>query len=258
MINDLPMVIGMALFVALAVAVAVGPFVIIRTRHAALLPDRSHDMAVAVGVRLGVLHGLLLALVFSVVQTDYLEQRRLIADEAASTAKLYFNLQRFGGPAADALRQDVLTYVREVIDHEWPDLQHEELSEKAWQTFDRIYDGALNLQTSTPREETLRASVLVSLDRINSFRQGRLFASSARLPMLFWVIAVLGFLIVAALFYVFEYTRLHAIMLGGYAAYTGAILYFIFVMNNPFSGPPALPAAPFELFYRDAMAGPAG
>jgi hypothetical protein len=69
MINDVPLVIGVALCMGVAVLVAVGPFMLIRTYYAALLPDRSHDMAVAVGVRLGVLHGILLGLVFSVVQS---------------------------------------------------------------------------------------------------------------------------------------------------------------------------------------------
>ena len=258
MINDLPLVIGITLFVAGAVLVAVGPFILIRTHYAALLPDRSHDMAVAVGVRLGVLHGLLLALVFSVVQSEYVEQRGLVAEEAASTAKLYFNLQRFGDPAADALRLEAKNYVRELIEREWPALEHEELSREAWKMYDRIYDGALNLQVHSPRQETLRDRILFSLDKINDFRQARLFAAKARLPTLFWVIAILGFLIVAALFYVFEYTRLHAIMLAGYAGFTGVILYFIFVMNNPFSGPPALPPAPFELLFHGAMAEPPG
>ena len=258
MINDVPMVFGVALFMGTAVIVAVGPFILIRTKYAALLPDRSHDMAVAVGVRLGVLHGLLLALVFSVVQTEYLEQRSLISREAASTARLYFNLQRFGDPAADALRDVVKAYSQEVIVGEWPALAHEKLSPKAWELYDQILDGALNLQTVTPRQETLRESILTSLTRINEFRQDRLFAAGARLPTLFWFIAILGFLIVSSLFFVFEYTRLHALMLAGYASYTGAILYFIFVMNNPFSGPPALSPAPLELIYKDTMSEIAG
>lgn len=258
MINDVPMVFGVALFMGAAAIVAVGPFMLIRTRYAALLPDRSHDMAVAVGVRLGVLHGLLLALVFSVVQTEYLEQRSLIAKEAASTARVYFNLQRFDDPAADALRDMVKAYTREVVDGEWPALAHEQLSPKAWELYDLTLDGALNLRTTTPRQETLRENILFSLNRINEFRQDRLFAAGARLPTLFWFIAILGFLIVSAMFFVFEYTRLHALMLAGYASYTGAILYFIYVMNNPFSGPPALSPAPLELIYKDAMSEIAG
>jgi hypothetical protein len=253
MINDLPLQ-GLLLFVGITVLLAVGPFILIRTYYAALLPDRSHDMAVAVGVRLGTLHGLLLALVFSVVQSEYIAQRTLVAEEAAATNKMFFNLQRFGDPAADALRLETKHYVREVIEREWPALEHEELSDEAWAIYDRIYDGALNLQVSTPRQETLRDRILTSLDKINEFRQARLFAAKARLPTLFWVIAILGFLIVAALYYVFEYTRLHALMLGGYAAYTGTILYFIFVMNHPFSGPPALSPAPFELLLHGTMA----
>jgi len=254
MINDVPLVVGIALFVGVAILIAVGPFILVRSYYAALLPERTHDLAIAVGVRLGVLHGLILAIVFSVVQSDYIEQRRLIAEEAASTARVYFNLERFGDPAADALRLHVIAYTREVIDGEWPALEHEKLSERAWEMYDRIYDGALNLEARTPRQETLRSNILLSLDRINDFRQGRLFASSTRLPALFWIIAVLGFLIVASLFYVFEFTRLHAVLLAGYASYTGVILYFIFVMNNPFSGPPALPPAPLQLLYHDAMA----
>ena len=258
MINDVPLVLGVALFMGVAVFATVGPFMLIRTYHAALLPGRSYDMAIAVGVRLGVLHGLILALVFSVVQSEYLAQRTLIAKEAASTARVYFNLQRYGDPAADALRQDVKVYTREVIDGEWPALAHEKLSPKAWETYDRILDGALNLEARTPRQEKLRENILTSLNRINEFRQDRLFAAGAKLPALFWFIAILGFLIVAAMFFVFEYTRLHALMLAGYASYTGAILYFIFVMNNPFSGPPALSPAPLELIYRDAMSEAAG
>ncbi len=258
MINDLPMVVGVVLFMGVAVLVTVGPFMLIRTYHAALLPDRSHDMAVAVGVRLGVLHGLLLALGFSVVQTEYLEQRSLIAKEAASTARVYFNLDRFGDPAADALRDVVKAYTREIVDNEWSLLAQQRLSPTAWSLYDQILDGALNLETVTPRQETLRENILSSLDRINEFRQDRLFAAGARLPTLFWVIAILGFLIVSAMFFVFEYTKLHALMLAGYASYTGAILYFIYVMNNPFSGPPALSPAPLELIYKDAMTEVAG
>jgi hypothetical protein len=199
-----------------------------------------------------------LALVFSIVQTEYLEQRSLIAQEAGSTARIFFNLDRFGDSAANALREDVKAYTREVIDGEWPLLAREQLSPKAWELYDRILDGALDLQTSTLRQETLRENILFSLNRINEFRQDRLFAAGARLPTLFWFIAILGFLIVSAMFFVFEYTRLHALMLAGYASYTGAILYFIFVMNNPFSGPPALSPAPLELIFRDAMTEAAG
>ena len=258
MINDLPLMVGLALFMGVSVVVAVGPFILIRTYYAALLPDRTQDMALAVGVRLGALHGLLLAIVFSVVQTDYMAQRHLVSEEAAATAKVYFNLERYGDPAADALRQDIKAYVREVIDGEWPALEYEKLSPKAWAMFDRIYDGALNLEDRTPRQEFLRSNILASLDKISDFRQGRLFATSARLPRLFWVIAVLGSMIVAGLFYAFEYTRLNAVLLTSYVAFTGAILYFIYVMNNPFSGPPALQPVPLEVLYHDAMEGPAG
>jgi hypothetical protein len=254
MLNDLPLPLGLLLCVVGAVLISVGPYVAIRSRYREHFSDRTHEMAAAVAFRLGALHGLILALVFSVVQSDYMEQRRLIAREAAATADVFFHLERFGGDAAAGLRRDVAVYTREVIDGEWPALRQGRLSDKAWVLYDRIYDGALDLAAAMPRQESLRQTILRGLDRISDLRQGRLFAVSSRLPALFWVVGILGFLMTAALFYVFALSSFHAGLLAAYAAYTGSILYFIFVMSNPFTGPPALAPLPFEILYRDSMA----
>lgn len=67
------------------------------------------------------------------------------------------------------------------------------------------------------------------------------------LPMLFRHLALTGFVVAAATLSVLPITMMNALLLAGYAGYTGLVLYCILALRNPLVGPAALDLSYFDI-----------
>lgn len=239
---------GGLVFVAAAVALVLGSYFLARR----LLTtggegDRTHDAAGTVAVRVAALHGLILALVYAQELDDYKGIRTVLTQEAVAISDVFNDAQRYGGPMAAPIQQNLATYVALVVNEEWASLaKRQGLSAAAWIEWDKAYNILLDLEPLSDRERYLSERMRDRITEVAGFRQMREAPSLGTFAGLFWAPALIGLVCVAAPFYVYRPTRTHIALLSMFGAYSGVILFFIFAFSNPFAAPGRLDPAPFE------------
>jgi phage shock protein PspC (stress-responsive transcriptional regulator) len=120
------------------------------------------------------------------------------------------------------------------------------LSAKAWQSWEEIYQGVLNLQPETKRQEWLHDNMRGDIDTISDTRTNRELAAVGSVTDLFWIAAVGGLLLVVVPYFTFAPTVLHLVLLTIFATFNGLILFFIAALSNPYAEPEALEPLAFE------------
>lgn len=254
----LPAWLGLLLFCGLAVLMAFAPYYLLRRLFNARLSEDAQSMSSSIIVRLGALHALILALVFAQEQINYTEVRHSNVQEAAATADAYYELRRYGDIAdawdvVEPLEDELARYVSVVIVEEWALLRGGTLSSKAWAHYDSIESGLLGLGPESEVERFIWHAVLEDWDEVSEYRRAREMGANYRVPSFFWVVAVFGFILLAASYFPFEPSPANLWVLAACAVFNGVVLYFIISIANPFAGPAPLEPAAFQQLFSEDM-----
>ncbi len=89
------------LFIAGAIALAFGPYILARKFFHRHTTEHTYDLAGSVLFRIGALHALILALMLADVTASFLDMRDAVTDEAAATTDVYRNLERYDAEISD-------------------------------------------------------------------------------------------------------------------------------------------------------------
>jgi hypothetical protein len=142
----------------------------------------SEIVAAMLGV-LAALFGLLLAFVVVIEFQNHDDARANVDTEADSLAAIVRDNQALGGPEADRVRAAVATYVRAIVEDEWPRLRASgEESPRAAAALDKLYG---TLQGIEPRTHRARAFYDGSVRQLNTAldaRRNRLGDARGGLP----------------------------------------------------------------------------
>jgi len=237
------------LSIAGAMALAFGPYFLARRFFQRRTTERTYDLAGSVLFRIGALHALILALMFAHVTSLFLDMRQAVTDEAAATAEIYYDLERYGAENTEVVRRDVAIYAGTVIKVEWPLLASGQLSEEAWTQWRKVFDAILNLEPGSRRQEDLRAFMLKNMEDIARSRSRRHIGSKGHVPPMFWIVAIAGFALISLPYFVFEPSPANIMLLCVFAAYNGLVFYVIYATGDPFNTPVALDPAPFKVVF---------
>ena len=75
----------------------------------------TRELASSILFRIGALHALILALVFADQQTAFINQKAIVADEAASLADVFYDLERYDNKATVFIRSNIANYAADFI-----------------------------------------------------------------------------------------------------------------------------------------------
>jgi len=253
---QLPAWSGAIVAMLIAIAVSVLPFGIVRRRLTDELPTKARDVAEAVAIRVGTVHGLILALVFAEAQSTHTDLQQEVSKEISTIEHIAMQLDQWNGPEEDTLRTQLAVYVRAVVQKEWQPSAHSQGSREASRAYNELDVGILNLKAETPQQESLRGRMITNLDNLQDHRKARLALLHRGIPGLFWWMALAGFVITAVFFLVFPATALHIAILSIYGAYTGLTLYFILALSHPYAGPAAIDTSPYEMVLEEELKTP--
>jgi hypothetical protein len=250
---QLPVWLGSAIAVLGTILIGVVPFVVFRRMLVRDLPPDAGEVAEKVATRIAAMHGIILALVFADAQSTNADLRQEVSKEVTTLEHIANNLQRWDQPKIGAIRNQLAAYIGAVIDTEWsvgPDQLGAAAARRAFNALDL---SLLDLQTDTPREQTLRAQMVQDMATLQDHRKARLSLAHRSLPARFWWIALVGFGITVSLFFVFPARPLHIGMLVLYGAYTGLVLYFILALSHPYLGPASIDTTPYQVVLQDEV-----
>ena len=223
-----------ALFVAGAILIGMLPAWLLQKRFGGVQGADTRAVASDVMARIGVMHGLILSLVFASAHADAQKFEEDMTAEASAALHVYANAQAYG---AAGLQAASLAYLHAAIEQDWPLLQaRSELSRAGWEAWGRMLEQALALQPVDRRQEQLAQKIQADVWQVQSLREARGYEAASKVSGEFWLVAVVGLVLIASLLFVHQVRRLHQAIMAMYSGFTGLTLFLIYDMSDRFSG----------------------
>lgn len=206
----------------------------------------------AVYVMFGVTLGFSLLLVWQ----EYGAARQTAETEAAAVEEVYRLADMLSEPERSRVQDAAVSYVRAVVEEEWPAMERGRSSAKAEALADELRESVQSLDPRTPAEEGIYSASLTNVDDLNEARALRLLDIREGLPPLLWMVLVVGAAVTVSFTFLFgmDTLWLHGMATGALTALVALILYVISVLEYPFDGDVRVGPEAFELALR-AMGG---
>lgn len=228
---DIPDWLLAVLVVTVAVGLSVGGYFAARL----LRVNTSNDVAGAVLGTVGLVQGVLLALVAVAAWNNYTAAGNAAESEAAAVSNMFRQFEGFPDPARQQLEARLRTYVERLITEEWPALRRGEVSARTVEARDALSRELVAFEPRDEREQLLYAATAREMELFLDARQSRLAAGSTGLPAPLWAVALLGSVLTIGCTYFFriEHERAQLLVTSTIAASLGLLIYLILVLDHP-------------------------
>jgi len=188
--------------------------------------------------RLGTLHALILALVFSQEMRLYQLSSETMGKMASAISNVYQNLQEYDMENQDEtlpIRHLISSVVNGFYKYDQFSLKEGELSDVTWVKYRTVNRSLLSLVAKNNLQKELRQQMINDWHNVSQYRYDIEVAAGNEVPDSFWILAALGFSAVTIPSFVFGSKPTNLLMLSVFAAYNGLVIYFIFALDNPFT-----------------------
>lgn len=197
--------------------------------------NQTKTFAQQMALRIGTLHALIIALVFGALANDYIDLEKTLDNEAAAVGSVYAALRNIQTVDTVRIQDQLALYLNDVINKEWELTSESPLSISTGQILFGIIKNLENLQTSLPFEEKIKNYSTDKMLKINEMRVKRLYGWYREdVPIIFWIIAVVGFMLTLFPYLSVELTKFRLILVNCYSSMVGITFYGIILLNNPF------------------------
>jgi hypothetical protein len=188
-----------------------------------------------VATRIGVIHGVVIGMMFTGVRQEYNEMIVAIESEVSALTRLYNAMERQGGEELSVTKKQLIEYIRFVVEEQWPALREVKLRsgdrelfgrtalDRVWKNLDKIEHkpGDLNLKEL--------------LDQVEDYRIQRLFDAKGKMLPIFWYIAIIGYLLTLLTLYLPPPTFRRCLLVSLYSSMVAGVLLGIFILTHPYS-----------------------
>jgi hypothetical protein len=255
---SVPTWIAAPLFVAATCLLSLAGYGVARYLLRPRIQADTQELAASILFRIGALNALILALAFAQEQSNYTDVLDSVDAEVASLSDVHDDLGRYSGADVAEYRAALEAYVDTVANGEWRLLASGRLSDDAWTQWQTVYEGVLDLAPATPRQTTLRATMIGDLQTVADARKRRELATLDRTTDIFSIAAAVGLVLVMIAYFPFRPSLANLTLLVAYSGYTGLIFFFILAMSNPFAPPVALDPDAFQAIAAEWQNPPGG
>ncbi|MFJ4036604.1 DUF4239 domain-containing protein [Microbacterium sp. NPDC090007] len=247
---DLPMSVGLPLFVALVVGASCAVLLLLRRWVFRVAPqgeEWDRVLSYAVGAY-GVFYGVTLALIAAASYGNFTEVDEVVLEESSSLASLYRTADLLPDPQGRALQEQIVQYTRNVIDVDWPMQARLQIPAETDADITAMQQAIAGVQPTTPAEILY---VQQSLDRFQILienRRERIALTRLALPGVLWIVLGVGALLNAVLIALIEVRnlRVHLLMSSMLALFVALLLYAIAGFDHAYAGPIAVTPEYFE------------
>lgn len=212
----------------------------------------TNDVAGAVLATVGLIHGILLALIAVAAWNNYTAASNAAEREAGALASMLRHADGYPEPARQRLQMRLRAYVELVINDEWPALRRGRVSERTIQARDALAREWVAFQPTSTHEQVLYAATARELKEFLDARQARLIAGRTGLPAPLWAVALLGSVLTIGCTYLFRVNdeRMQHLLTAAVAAMLGLVLYVILVLDHPVWGVQGIKPDPFTSLWQ--------
>jgi hypothetical protein len=256
----LPIWLAAILVLGAALAVGLGTSFGLRRLLRLHSSDDETETAVSLMQVVAAYIGILLAFAAVEVWQDFADAENAVHREAASAAELYRDLTTYG-PETLATRHELRAYTASIVKDEWPLLAHGHASAPTEVALAKLFGAIGKISPKDYRDSTIYAEAFSNLNELVGLRRDRLIHSESGMPMILWIVGLVGSILIVAYTATFPRNRTHVLMISGISVALGLVFLFILVVDRPYMGEfsvsnAELAALPAKFDLLDRLSGP--
>jgi hypothetical protein len=179
--------------------------------------------------------GILIAFAGVQVWQDFSDAQNGVHREAATAAELYRDLNTYG-PETQPQKRELRAYMASVVRDEWPLLAERQSSPRTELALFRLFHGMGDLRPKDNRDSTIYAQAFSNLNDLVGLRRDRLIHSASGMPMILWIVGLVGSVLIVAYTATFKASRTNAMMISGISLALGLVFLFILIVDRPYKG----------------------
>lgn len=218
---------------------------------------RRSDLNDLVGYMLscfGVFYGLLLGLLAVAAYQNFTSVETVVSQEASALSALARDVSAYPEPDRQTLIWILRDYTQFVVKYAWPAQQKGMVAEEGNYRMAAFHERMMMFEPETPSQEILHAEALQQFNNYLEARRMRLFSVSTSIPMIMWMVVIVGAMMNIALIWLFEMRLISHFFLGGFlAAFMGMMIFLIASLDNPFRGEVSISSKPFQEIHAQLM-----
>jgi hypothetical protein len=247
-VASLPIWLAGILMASFAVGGAVVVELIARRLVPLSLRQENAAVASAMFTVIGTTYAVLLAFVAMLAWDGFNKAQAVVDAEAALAERLVEIADGIQGPEKDAVRSDIVAYVRAVVSAEWPTQMVGGPVRDDEPHLRHLTSVALHLRADAIADQEVRALLLRDVVGLGAARQERLSAARALLPGIIWFVLLAGGGVTVAFgsFLGASSLAMHLAMSSLLAVSGALVLLVIVALSNPFRGDFRVSPEPFE------------
>jgi hypothetical protein len=224
--------------ICLAMLVAGGGLVLVERLMPARQRLRHNDVAGFIYAVLGVAYAVLLGLMVIAVWEEWNAATAATDQEASEVAEVFWLAHRLPEPEGRHLQELARSYVRTVVNEEWPLMERGRVSPKAWAILDEIRNEIQRMKPTTEVQQVLYEQGLQQVGELADARGERLLAAEQGVPAILWVVLIVGGVEVVGFTYLFglQSTTVHVLMVVSLTLVIALVLFTVAALDYPFKG----------------------
>jgi hypothetical protein len=234
-ILSLPLGVNIAITIIVSTSFAISLYFVVHRFWSIELTDDTKKTADNIATRIGVIHAVVLGMMFTNVRVEFNEMIVAVESEASALVRLYNALERQGGEELKGAREQLREYVHFIANEQWPALR-----ELRVPPIDREYSGRealdrvwkeLNKIEHKPGDLNLKQL----LDQVEDYRIQRLFDAKGKTLPVFWYIAIIGYLFTLLTLSLPPPTPRRYILVSLYSGMVAVVFLGVFILTHPYS-----------------------
>jgi hypothetical protein len=224
--------------IVIPTSLAIGVQVLVRRSVGVEKLALNNEVAGFIFAIIGVVYAVLLAFVVIAVWEKFSEGQTSVAKESAAAAALFYYSEGTE-PEAAKLRENLIHYLKLVIDSDWPAMATDTEDAKTTDALGSLYRAAMALNRTATRSIPDMSEVFTQIDNLTLARRVRLHLSTGLVPEIIWItlFAGAGLTVCFALFFGSPNTFAHLAMTAILSIVLASGLVVIIALDHPFSGP---------------------
>jgi ABC-type multidrug transport system fused ATPase/permease subunit len=184
-------------------------------------------------------YSMFLSFVVFMVWGQMNETRGNVSKEGSSAISLYRDIKNY--PDTMESKQLMIIYldfVFNVIDDEFPKMEHLKTSRKTTESFNRVFSKMENLSPKTPFQIQLVSEMFNHLNQLATYRGLRVSSMETEIPPPLWLPMLFGAFItlICAMLLDIEHSVMHITLNGLLGVFIGMIFFIIILLDHPYSG----------------------
>jgi hypothetical protein len=235
------------LFAAMALSAAGVHFV--RRRVDSQWLQRHHEIAGYFVTTIGTLYAVLLAFAVFVVWSDFTSAGSDLEREANRVGDLSRMAKALPEPLSSNVRTALITYVRSVLQDEFPAMAEGRDSPPTRQAMHDLWIVFRNADVGDRKSAFYYEESVKLLVELGNFRRVRLFSSHGTVPRILWALLCSGAVLLIGFTYFFALpsVRSQMVMTAALAGFLTFAMLLIMSLNNPYAGSIRVSSKPLQV-----------